>query len=234
MRSIIQINDNVDFYGCYCHGLLHNCYLSAYSTADFHSCEVREILKVRGHFGSSNHCVLALGTQGCRRNSKVDENFFKVNRTSCLTTQLLRSRQPNSTTFLKKILFLHFKEVKLGCLKQKGKQQKCISQKCQRDATWRLSFHVNKLSRHLHVEPGFSVIYLLDSGWPRGTAGKQLSTSIIREGKANTNTPRLTFKTKWRFNRDFSLHHPSSCLPICQEGTRAKKKKVLLVIYPYS
>lgn len=33
------------------------------------------------------------------------------------------------------------------------------------------------------MEPDFSVIYLLDSGWPKGTVGKQLSSSIIREGK---------------------------------------------------
>ena len=33
------------------------------------------------------------------------------------------------------------------------------------------------------MEPDFSVIYLLDSGWPMGTVGKQLYSSLIMEGK---------------------------------------------------
>lgn len=122
---------------------------------------------------------LATGTHGCWHHSNISESFFKVNSISCFTTKLLRSS-----------LFIHcffyswtFRKWSWGWLKQRGKSKGFISQECQRDVTWRLSFHVYKLSRQLHMEPGFSVIYLLDSGWPRGTVGKQLSSSIIREGK---------------------------------------------------
>lgn len=73
---------------------------------------------------------------------------------------------------------------------------KGISQECQRDVTWRLSFHVYKLSRQLHMEPGSSVIYLLDSGWPRGTVGKQLSSSIIREGKGKHKHTQVDIQNK--------------------------------------
>lgn len=46
------------------------------------------------------------------------------------------------------------------------------------------------------MEPDFSVIYLLDSGWPKGTAGKQLSSSIIREGKGKHKHTQVDIQNK--------------------------------------
>lgn len=145
-----------------------------------------------GHLGSGHRHVLIIG---CWHDSKVNESFFKVNSISCLTTKLLRSRQPIHSLFF----FFYswtFRKWNWGWLKQIGKSQSGISQDCQGDVTWRLSFHVHKLSRQLHMEPGFSVIYLLDSGWPRGTVGKQLSSSIIREGKGKHKHTQVDIQNK--------------------------------------
>lgn len=89
-----------------------------------------------------------------------------------------------------------FRKQSWGWWKQIGKLKNCISQECQGDVTWRLPFHVYKLSRQLHMEPGFPVIYLLDSGWPRGTVGKQLSSLIIREGKGKHKHTQVDIQNK--------------------------------------
>lgn len=149
---------------------------------------------------------------------------------SLKSTAFPASPQPSDSLFIFLFFIPALLESEAEMLKANRQIEEVNFSSAPGDVTWRLTFHVCKLSKQLHMEPSYLVIYLRDSGWPRGTVGKQLSSPIIREGKANTNTPRLTFKTKWRFNHDCSLYHPSSCLPICQEETRAKKE-VLSIIY---
>jgi hypothetical protein len=86
--------------------------------------------------------------------------------------------------------------MKLVMIKAPGKSRNCISEEGQRDVTWRLSFHEYELCRQLHTELGFSVIYLLDTGWPRGTVGKQSSSLIIREGKGKHKHTQVDIQNK--------------------------------------
>lgn len=153
---------------------------------------------------------------------------LKSNSISCLTTKLLRSRQPIHSLIFFFFNSWTFRKWNWGWLKQIGKSKSGISQECQRDVTWRLSFHVYKLSRQLHMEAGFSVIYLLDSGWSRGTVGKQLSSSIIREGKGKHKHTQVDIQNKveiWPW-----IAHYTALALVCQSARRklwAKKRNTV-------
>lgn len=68
------------------------------------------------------------------------------------------------------------------------------------------------------------LVYLQDSGWPRGTVGKQLSSWIIRAWKGkHKHTQGWHSKQSRYVSLDCSVYHPRSCLLICKEGPRSQE-----------